>query len=517
MNSIKLAALLVIVGSTSAEESEKKTKSPKPNFTIGKDTTHVEGPVGTDGYLDYQAAMNDFLGKGIKPETNANVLIWKALGPTPYGAKERPAEFWKLLGTERPAEKGDYFLAFKQFASSPAEADEFGRQRNPFGKEPWTAETYPSRAKWLKANEKPLKLLVEATQRKHYFSPVVPSDRFLIHATSPSAYPLGDVVKALAARAMFRLAGGRTTDSWEDILTCHRLGLLLEESGPLNERLSANGIVATVQSCELAYLQHARLDAKQAHVCLKDLSSLYAPRTLARQVNSERLFILESVMRTDEYGFRYLDQLRGLPGESKLSEARLTGAQWDSGLRKINEWYDRYLSIVGEEDRAVRERRFKEFEREQKDLRSDHLYYLDDLPKEYLKRVLLPKACGDLLTEWILMLQSPAIYKVQQGIDRTEQFSRNILIAYALASFKLDREKYPKTIEELTPDYLAKIPLDLYSGKAVIYRPDEKGFLLYSVGPNGKDDGGDPATPGVFPATGDAAIIRMPPAKSEKK
>jgi hypothetical protein len=34
------------------------------------------------------------------------------------------------------------------------------------------------------------------------------------------------------------------------------------------------------------------------------------------------------------------------------------------------------------------------------------------------------------------------------------------------------------------------VPDDLFTGKPLIYKPEEKGFLLYSVGPNGKDEDG---------------------------
>ena len=34
------------------------------------------------------------------------------------------------------------------------------------------------------------------------------------------------------------------------------------------------------------------------------------------------------------------------------------------------------------------------------------------------------------------------------------------------------------------------MPLDFFSGKPLIYRASKKGYLLYSVGVNGKDDGG---------------------------
>ena len=58
---------------------------PTPKFPLGKETTYVTGPLDKEGYVDYQAALNDRLSKGVSPDRNANVLLWKALGPTPEG------------------------------------------------------------------------------------------------------------------------------------------------------------------------------------------------------------------------------------------------------------------------------------------------------------------------------------------------------------------------------------------------------------------------------------------------
>src|SRR5712664_4809777 len=66
-------------------EPKPPAKKAKGKFTVGKDTTYVTGPLDKDGYIDYPAALNERLGKGVTPENNANVLIWKALGPRPEG------------------------------------------------------------------------------------------------------------------------------------------------------------------------------------------------------------------------------------------------------------------------------------------------------------------------------------------------------------------------------------------------------------------------------------------------
>jgi hypothetical protein len=44
----------------------------------------------------------------------------------------------------------------------------------------------------------------------------------------------------------------------------------------------------------------------------------------------------------------------------------------------------------------------------------------------------------------------------------------------------------------LVPDWLPAVPIDPYSGVPLVYRPTSSGHQLYSVGPDGVDDGGRP-------------------------
>src|SRR5438309_4092070 len=81
-----------------------------PKFPLGKETTYVTGPLDKEGYIDYEAALNDRLGKGITPDKNANVLLWKALGPTSIFSGGMPAEYFKRLGIEAPPRDGAYFI-----------------------------------------------------------------------------------------------------------------------------------------------------------------------------------------------------------------------------------------------------------------------------------------------------------------------------------------------------------------------------------------------------------------------
>ena len=119
----------------------------------------------------------------------------------------------------------------------------------------------------------------------------------------------------------------------------------------------------------------------------------------------------------------------------------------------------------------------------------------------------LPEAKGKAVGDFLISLLLPAAQKVQQAADRTEQMQRNLHVAFALAVYRKDNGSYPMKLDALAPKYLAQVPQDLFSGKGLIYRPRENGYLLYSVGANGKDEEG--RGPEDTPP-GDDLSIRMP-------
>jgi hypothetical protein len=86
--------------------------------------------------------------------------------------------------------------------------------------------------------------------------------------------------------------------------------------------------------------------------------------------------------------------------------------------------------------------------------------------------------------------QLPALHKAVMA-----EVTRNVVItAIALKRYELRHHQLPATLAELTPDLLKTVPIDCMDGQPLRYRPNADGtFLLYSVGENGKDDGGDPS------------------------
>ncbi len=306
---------------------------PAPKFPLGKDTTYVTGPLDKDGYIDYEAALNDRLGAGVAPEKNANVLLWKALGPTPEGGKRMPAEFFKRLGMDEPPKDGAYFIGLNRYMRDQLKLDpnEFNAgfdEQTRCSKRPWTAKDYPHIAAWLEANEKPLAVVVEATRRPDYYNPLITHWKgekrsLLIGVLLPGVQKCRELAVALTARAMLRVEEGKYDEAWQDLLACHRLGRLVARGGTLIEALVGMAIDQIAANADLAYLERADLNAPQSLDRLKDLQRLAPMSPPADKIDlAERFMYLDSVELVRRGGVGMLDGLSGGPAPKNLMRMR---------------------------------------------------------------------------------------------------------------------------------------------------------------------------------------------------
>ncbi|MEO1238029.1 MAG: hypothetical protein AAFX76_14700, partial [Planctomycetota bacterium] len=85
----------------------------------------------------------------------------------------------------------------------------------------------------------------------------------------------------------------------------------------------------------------------------------------------------------------------------------------------------------------------------------------------------------------------PAISAAINAEDRVNANHRLTVTAAALAVHRARHEAYPVSLEELVPDVLETVPIDLYSGKPLLYERRGEGYLLYSVFEDGDPNGGN--------------------------
>lgn len=510
-------------GSRLALRQGKRT----PRVTVSKETTYITGPLDKDGYVDYETALNERLGKDITPERNAVALLWQALGPNLNGRPVLP-EFFRLLKIPAPPEHGRYFVALYQYATADlkltpgAQTRQLYHQQDWAASRPWVIQEHPQIAAWLQANEKPLAVVVEATRRPDYYQPLVSRKSGnegwygLLGALVPGGKTYPEIASALAARAMLHAGAGRFDEAWQDLMTCHRFARLLMRGADPGEYLVGAEIDQVASRAELALLDRANPTVKQAQAWLCDLKRLPPIPPIADKLDlGMRLMFLNTTMLVRRDPIKTLSLLAILGGrprplhqdeDPKAQPALVDSVDWDSLLRAGNVWYDRLVAAHRMKDHAAREREIDRIEQEVKALEKDAGTPAAVI--EVLRRANTPGNDVRKKLEYFLRDYFVALIRwLRQAADRTEQAERNLHVAFALAAYRGEHGRYPESLDALTPTYLHALPIDLYSGKALIYRPADNGYLLYSVGKNGLDEQGHghDDTP-----RGDDPSVRMP-------
>jgi len=98
-----------------------------------------------------------------------------------------------------------------------------------------------------------------------------------------------------------------------------------------------------------------------------------------------------------------------------------------------------------------------------------------------------------LPTDPINEVMLSAFSQAQMKEVNSETQNRLLLMMLALHAYQLEHGRYPASLHELAPTYLQKLPNDPFAAQGTfLYRVQGKSYVLYSVGPDGKDDGGTP-------------------------
>jgi hypothetical protein len=107
--------------------------------------------------------------------------------------------------------------------------------------------------------------------------------------------------------------------------------------------------------------------------------------------------------------------------------------------------------------------------------------------------VRLEVAHTNALAHFMLIGIYPIIPDIVRKVTDMELQRRLLVTAIALKRYQLRNGKYPDQLSALVPDFLLAIPIDIMDGKPLRYRTNLDGtFLLYSVGEDGEDNGGNP-------------------------
>ena len=511
---------------------DKPSKRQKPKIRISKETTYLTKPLDKDGIVDYAAALNAMASKGVTPQTNAAAGLAQILGPAKFPAEIR-REFFAKLGVPVPSKEGRYFLSMADFARHAA-----GRGADAYASAlfdeyensmtgPWSPRDLPRLAAWMKYNQKPLESVVKATLRKRWFNPIAGvsgnEKGTLLWADMTLTHETRECVRALAARALLAVQEGRNDQAQRDLLACHRLARLVAQGPFLIDALVGNAIEFIACMADRAMLQSGRLSEKQLAAYQSALARLGLFPPLSRVTNSERFAILDAIAYVAHHGPEGLQSVVvGIDGDDSLRgwfenlkwRLVMSLVDWDFVLKTVNQEYDRLLIVMNNRRYADWKTAAAEYERHLGTIREDVRLLLFD-NKALFRRIATGKKNGrevisELAANAVTVLLMPAFDTMRLSRDRTRAKLQLTIIAIALERHRKATGKFPDRLSDLQPRYLKKLPQDLFTEKPFRYKPSKTGYLLYSVGPNMKDDGGRPMN---VENDDDDVAVRMKPAK----
>ena len=469
------------------EDGEPGKTKGQTVIRISRETTVISGPLTEDGFVDYVAAANASISQGVTRENNGAIDFVQIMDP-----KDKWG-FFKPLGIETPTLPA--FLTWQDHINKIAPNTPVGMvnqllvERSELQSRPWKSADNATSALWLQANQRPLDLLVEATKKERFYTPIASVDQTLVAVLLPVVQQSREVSRALQLRAMRRLGEGDQVGAWSDLQACHRLARQIGQGFTLIERLVGVAIETVAFSADIKFVQSAVLSPEEIKKYQLEIANLPGLPHMADAIDQgERLMFLDCAQLVAKRG---LTALKGITGDSSptppfVSRLLHSSIDWNETMIVGNQWYDHCVAVSRIESAVERREAARKMDIEMQGLAPKMDNLADAAKLFFASKKTKGRAVGGILVGLLL----PAFSVGTIAETRVVDYGQLVEIAFALEAYKIKNERYPAKLDELTPNLLAKVPQDLFKEAPYFYDSDGKKYLLYGIGYNFEDDGG---------------------------
>lgn len=455
-------------------------------FRVSPETTYYVEPIRSDGSVDFAAAINAELGSDIAPEENAYALLLQAIGPV----ENASPTLYDLLGIKPPNETSVRFRkmdeVFAQEASSDERLETLLDVESELRARPWQREEYPEVVQLIEQNRETLERVHQAVASDKYFRPLVATDEngqplLILDDHLCGIEELRGLARLLMIHAMLKLHEGDTQAAWDDLIACRRLGRLVAHGPTLIDVLVGYSIEGTTNAGIAALLSHSSPDAETIARYQADLAAMPPITAINTVINrTERcsyIQVIQAIAKGRPEAVSYFDTW----DPETLAKASGPGFNWNEPLIHGNALYNESVLAMELPTYSERTQALDELETQYEEMMSN--------TKLGVVRSLY-KGQAAIIGESLLLIMLPATSTARMVEDRVRQQAKNIDAALALAAFKEEHGDYPENLGELVPDFLDEVPQDIFADNALVYRPSENGYTLYSIGPDVVDQGG---------------------------
>ena len=367
------------------------------------------------------------------------------------------------------------------------------RTRLTFGKQWFWDEPYrqlsnedPILRRYLQRHESTLDQLSPILERpvfaNYYYSGE--NEQSLLSVLLPLASTCREYGRVLKLRVSVALAEGRIGDAIADAKQIHRLGRhFMHASGTVVEMNVGIAISGTATNVLLEILSNPATTLDDLSVISDAVNSAPPVSGIKPLDVVERLMVLQIAERLERNGAagaaRPLMVHKWEKADNTIVPTLgMTFTDWPELYRAINRHFDEHTDVLLIADDAQRRAAIKALDRDAGTFRFHN--------EDSIEQSLGNRSVWYLIDK--VFLSHTNRYMRQLEFARIENEVLNLCLA--LKRFSLEHRRYPDSLDELTGEYLDRIPVDFGTGLRVGYVPLEAGCVVYTSGRNQEDNQG---------------------------
>jgi len=288
------------------------------------------------------------------------------------------------------------------------------------------------------------------------------------------------IISLLVSRAQINAVDGDFESCFSDILTCYRYSQHLAAPKPFNEQLEGIASKYNITLAVFRILQRTKASSAFLEELQSGLEAIFQGEKIPIDFSTDRLI------------FRGL--IKRIFTDDGTGNGRIHRAFFNS-RREPNSYLLQLFEL--QHDRK-QQRQWWDLERSQTVQATEHVFlYLSSIqnctPSQLNHKGMdVWYSIKQLAQNNIFVLVMTEDFVANYSFAyHCKAYREALIVTVAIMRYWYANGKLPDGLEQLIQtNYIDLLPIDPYSDEPFIYKKRQKGFLLYSVGPDFNDDGG---------------------------